>query len=257
MRSFIAFICVLSILACSGCGGGGGGGSSGSNGSGGGNLPPPNPYNGIATFGNGVQFDTNLDSSTNFQKCTYINRSSWQFPTVNAYTLNGYGNQVSKSITFKFYNSNLLVGGTVAVTRMDMDFFDGTTHTVEQRFLSMDLNGGIYLMGVSGTGSGDFMLNSLSASPQPFLAAGFSPGSTWQGGFSGTDLMHVLSVTDTAPGGETNCVHIQQTVGSQITDWWFLLGSGFVDTQRATNGYLRDANSTGFGGLSRTPFSNG
>jgi hypothetical protein len=71
--------------------------------------------------------------------------------------------------------------------------------------------------------------------------------------------MSILSTTATAPSGELNCIEIQQNSGGTITDWWYLPGTGFVDTQRTTNGYSRgyhDANDPHFGGLSRVAICN-
>jgi len=255
MRSFIALFMFLSILLFSGCGGGGGGSSGSSAGGGGGGVtPPPNPNNGIATFANGVAFDTNLDSVYHaYQNCSLTLNSSWQFLTYG-YTLNGYGTEATKTIAFACYG-DYVMGGIIHLQRLRMTYSDGT---VEMRYIATATNGGLYLLKLSGAGSDDFEITSFSQSPQPFLGPSLALNSTWNGGFSGHDMMQIVGVNVTAPGGETGCFHIRQTVGTQVTEWWYLPNDGFVDTSRSTNGYQRAAaTSIVPSGFSRTPFGNG
>ena len=253
----LSTIAVL-IAILSACGGGGGGSSSG------GGTPPPSPANpdanGIATFANGVKFDTSrVPNALSFQVCQRLMNSHWKSPAPNPYTLNGYGTQAGQSITFTGYLGTLM-GGIIKTEILRMDYGGGT---VEDRWLAMATDGSIHLLKLTGAGAADFEITSFTQSPKPFLGVSQGLGSTWAGGFNGNDMMEIVGVNVTSPGGVTGCYQIRQTTGSTVTDWWYIEGEGFYDTRRSVNGYERAATSADSvdsvvpSGLSRTPFGNG
>ena len=255
MRSFITLFMFLTLLSFSGCGGGGGGSSSS-----GGGTPPTPPANpdalGIATFANGVKFDTTNDrGSAYLSVCARVQDSHWVFQAPGTYTLNGYGTQAGQSITFSGH-LGYVMGGVIYTTILRMTYSDGT---IENRWIAKATDGSIHLLKLTGAGAADFEITSFSQSPKPFLGASQGLGSVWDGGFNGNDRMEIVGVNVTSPGGVTGCYQIRQTSGSTVTDWWYVEGEGFYDTRRSTNGYQRSLTSEteAVSGLSRTPFGNG
>jgi len=251
--SRLATIVVVGLLTS--CGGGSSGSSTPAA-----PVTPTAPGNGLVTFANGIKFNTNVDpTSSGFQYDAEPGSSQWNFPVQPNYTLTGYGAEVGLTIAFTFSRptSSIIIASYIEPGTMTMTFTNGQ---VENRYLANDTLGGLYLLGKLSTPSepDDFLITNTSQSPQAFLGPSTLNGATWTGGFEGSDAMSILSTTATAPSGELNCIEIQQNSSGTITDWWYLPGTGFVDTQRTTNGYSRgfhDANDPHFGGLSRSPFA--
>jgi len=215
---------------------------------------------GIATFANGVKFDTSRPpSAPAFQVCQRVINSQWVFEFPGSYTLNGYGTQAGQSIEFANLLGNVM-GGVIYTTILRMTYSDGT---IERRWIAMATDGSIHLLKLTGAGAADFEITSFTQSPKPFLGVSQGLGSTWSGGFNGNDMMEIVGVNVTSPGGVTGCYQIRQTTGSTVTDWWYIEGEGFYDTRRSVNGYDRAAMSADSvdsavpSGLSRTPFGNG
>lgn len=263
MRNFI--IIFFLFISLTGCGSGGGGSSS---------APTPpvyvppviqNPLNGIWTFANGVQIDTNPDpANPGKQLCERLDLSIWKFPTNVNYTLT----KPFSSIDCQFvFGSVPLDSGIGRCTVMMVGYPQANTNppteggawgTGDLYYLVKGLDGGIYTMKFVGGGYGagnKFEVLTISDSPQIFLPPTLNMNTVWVGGMLGKSTMLTENIFTTSPGMIDGCYKFRETFTELVSgsnysialNWWYLPGSGFVDRYNVDTHVL----------LSRTPMHNG
>lgn len=224
-------------ISLTGCGSGSGGGGSAS-------TPPviqppiiQNPLNGVWTFANGVQIDTNPDSDNPLlTRCQRLDKTIWQFPISNYKLVDQ--TQTDREVQFSFGSVRTdslfinVMGLSLGYPRSEM----GQWGASDTYHLVAGMDGGIYCMKMrTGTGYGDFEIASINDSPRMFLPPTLSLNTVWVGGIRCQSTMITENTFEVSPSLVNGCYRFHQTLTDPFNQnyisvqWYFLRGSGFVD----------------------------